>query len=135
MLKFQKIDAKTPIKPSSLPFIMPSLQLLDYAAANSIEHFIQYYVMFSTFNVLMNLIRFFFYNFVTQDNKDTEIKQLRIEVENLHNVLEEVVRFLNRNPKNYDEEKAEFVDESEDEEEQEQEKPEAPPAENEKKDN
>jgi hypothetical protein len=114
---------------------MPSLQLLDYAAANSIEHFIQYYVMFSTFNVLMNLIRFFFYNFVTQDNKDTEIKQLRIEVENLHNVLEEVVRFLNRNPKNYDEEKAEFVDESEDEEEQEQEKPEAPPAENEKKDN
>lgn len=83
----------------------------------------------------MNVVRFFFYNFVSQDHKNKEIKQLRAEVENLHNVLEEVVRFLNRNPKNYDEEKAEFVDESEDEEEQEQEKPEAPPAENEKKDN
>jgi len=81
----------------------------------------------------MNLIRFFFYNFVTQDNKDTEIKQLRAEVENLHNVLEEVVKFLNRNRNNYDEEKADFVDESENE--KEQEKPEAPQAEDEKKDN
>jgi hypothetical protein len=65
--------------------------------------------MFSTFGLLMNLIRFFFYNFVTQDNKDTEIKHLRAEVENLHNVLDEVVRYLNRNKtrENYDEEKAE----------------------------
>ena len=86
---------------------MPSLQLLDYSTANSIEHFIQYYIAFSTFGLLMNLIRFFFYNFVTQENKDTEIKQLRAEVENLHNVLEEVVKFLNRNRNNYDEEKAE----------------------------
>ena len=90
---------------------MPSLQLLDYSTANSIEHFIQYYVMFSTFNVLMNLIRFFFYNFVMPDRKEEEIKQLREEVENLHNVLEEVVRFLNRNKtrENYDEEKAEEI--------------------------
>jgi len=94
---------------------MPSLQLLDYSTANSIEHFIQYYIMFSTFGLLMNLLRFFFYNFLTPDRKDEEIKQLRAEVENLHNVLDEVVRFLNRNPKNYDEEKAEFVDESDDE--------------------
>jgi len=93
--------------------------------------------MFSTMGLLMNIVRFFFYNFVTQDNKDTEIKQLRAEVENLHNVLDEVVRFLNRNRNNYDEEKAEFVDESEDEEEKEKKEsvPPAPPAENEKKDN
>ena len=86
---------------------MPSLQLLDYSTANSIEHFIQYYVMFSTFGLLMNAVRFFYYNFVTPDRKDEEIKQLRAEVENLHNVLEEVVKFLNRNRNNYDEEKAE----------------------------
>ena len=57
----------------------------------------------------MNVVRFFFYNFVKQDNKDTEIKHLRAEVENLHNVLDEVVRYLNRNKtrENYDEEKAE----------------------------
>ena len=85
----------------------------------------------------MNAVRFFFYNFITPDRKDEEIKQLREEVENLTNVLEEVVRFLNRNPKNYDEEKAEFVDESEEddenEQEKEQEKPEPPQAEDEKK--
>ena len=70
----------------------------------------------------MNIVRFFFYNFVTQDNKDTEIKQLRAEVENLHNVLEEVVMFLNRNKtrENYDTEKAEFVNESDDEEKEKQ---------------
>lgn len=57
----------------------------------------------------MNLIRFFFYNFITPDKKDEEIKQLRAEVENLTNVLDEVVKFLNRNKtrENYDEEKAE----------------------------
>jgi hypothetical protein len=82
----------------------------------------------------MNAVRFFFYNFVKQDNKDAEIKQLREEVENLTNVLEEVVKHLNRTrtDENYDTEKAEFVDESE-EEEQEQEKPEVPQAEDEKK--
>jgi hypothetical protein len=106
---------------------MPSLQLLDYSTANSIEHFIQYYIFFSTVGLLMNAVRFFFYNFVTQDNKDAEIKQLRAEVENLHNVLEQVVKYLNRNRENYDEEKADFVDESDDEE-KEQEKPEAAPA-------
>ena len=111
---------------------MPSLQLLDYSTANSIEHFIQYYVMFSTFNILMNLIRFFFYNFVSQDNKTEEIRQLKEEVENLHNVLEEVVKFLNRNRNNYDEEKAEFVEESDEEED---EKEPAKPAAEEKKDN
>ena len=92
---------------------MPSLQLLDYSTANSIEHFVQYYVMFSTFSVLLNIIRFVFYNFFTQDNKDTEVKQLRAEVENLQNVLEEVVKYLNRNRENYDEEKTEFVDPAE----------------------
>ena len=89
--------------------------------------------MFSTFNVLMNIVRFFFYNFVSQDNKTEEIRQLKEEVENLHNVLEEVVKFLNRNRKTYDEEKAEFVEES-DEEEEEKEPAPAVPAE-EKKDN
>jgi len=80
----------------------------------------------------MNVVRFFFYNFITQDNKDTEIKQLREEVENLTNVLEEVVKHLNRTrtSENYDTEKAEFVDESEDEME---EKPTTPAEE--KKDN
>jgi hypothetical protein len=114
---------------------LPSLHLLDYSTAKSIENFIQYYVMFSTFGLLMNAVRFFFYNFVKQDNKDTEIKQLREEVENLTNVLEEVVKHLNRTrtSENYDTEKAEFVDESDDEEEKEQEKPEAPQAEDEKK--
>jgi hypothetical protein len=116
---------------------LPSLHLLDYLTANSIEHFIQYYTFFSTVGLLMNAVRFFFYNFITPDRKDEEIKQLREEVENLTNVLEEVVRFLNRNPKNYDEEKAEFVDESEEddenEQEKEQEKPEPPQAEDEKK--
>lgn len=89
--------------------------------------------MFSTFNVLMNIVRFFFYNFVSQDNKTEEVRQLKEEVENLHNVLEEVVKFLNRNRKTYDEEKAEFVEES-DEEEEEKEPAPAVPAE-EKKDN
>ena len=79
----------------------------------------------------MNLIRFFFYNFVTQDHKTEEISQLRAEVENLHNVLEEVVKHLNRNRKNYDEEKAEFVEESDEEEKEEA----AKPASEEKKDN
>ena len=80
----------------------------------------------------MNVVRFFFYNFITQDNKDTEIKQLREEVENLTNVLEEVVKHLNRTrtSENYDTEKAEFVDESDDEME---EKPTTPAEE--KKDN
>jgi len=86
----------------------------------------------------MNAVRFFYYNFVTPDRKDEEISQLRAEVENLTNVLEEVVKHLNRTrtSENYDTEKAEFVDESEEEEqeqEQEQEKPEAPQAEDEKK--
>ena len=82
----------------------------------------------------MNAVRFFFYNFVKQDNKDTEIQQLREEVENLTNVLEEVVKHLNRTrtSENYDTEKAEFVDESEDETD-EKEKPAAPAEE--KKDN
>ena len=71
--------------------------------------------MFSTFALLMNVIRFFFYNCFTPDRKDEEIRQLREEVENLHNVLEEVVKYLNRNRENYDEEKAEFVDEEEEE--------------------
>ena len=137
LLKFQKIERQPVHKFIITSPTMPSLQLLDYSTANSIEHFIQYYIMFSTMGLLMNIVRFFFYNFVTQDNKDTEIKQLRAEVENLHNVLDEVVRFLNRNRNNYDEEKAEFVDESEDEEEKEKKEsvPPAPPAENEKKDN
>ena len=137
LLKFQKIERQPPHKFILTYPTMPSLQLLDYSTANSIEHFIQYYIMFSTMGLLMNIVRFFFYNFVTQDNKDTEIKQLRAEVENLHNVLEEVVKFLNRNRNNYDEEKADFVDESENEneQEQEQEKPDAPHAEDEKKDN
>jgi oligoendopeptidase F len=86
---------------------MPSLQLLDYSTANSIEHFIQYYTFFSTVGLLMNIVRFFFYNFVSRDNKTEEVRQLKEEVENLHNVLEEVVKFLNRNRNNYDEEKAE----------------------------
>ena len=118
---------------------MPSLQLLDYSTANSIEHFIQYYTFFSTVGLLMNLVRFFFYNFVSHDNKTEEVRQLKEEVENLHNVLEEVVKFLNRNRKTYDEEKAEFVEESDEEEEDEKEdeKESAPaaPAEDEKKDN
>ena len=88
--------------------------------------------MFSTFSVLLNIIRFVFYNFFTQDNKDTEIKQLRAEVENLHNVLEEVVKFLNRNRNNYDEEKAE---ELWSDDEKEKEKEEAQPPTEEKKDN
>jgi hypothetical protein len=109
LLKFQKIERQPPHKFILTYPTMPSLQLLDYSTANSIEHFIQYYIMFSTMGLLMNIVRFFFYNFVTQDNKDTEIKQLRAEVENLHNVLDEVVRYLNRNKtrENYDEEKAE----------------------------
>jgi len=75
--------------------------------------------MFSTFSVLLNIIRFVFYNFFTQDNKDTEIKQLRAEVENLQNILEEVVKYLNRNHENYDEEKADFVDKNEEKEKEE----------------
>jgi hypothetical protein len=115
---------------------LPSLHLLDYSTAKSIENFIQYYVMFSTFGLLMNAVRFFFYNFVTPDKKNDEIHQLREEVENLTNVLEEVVKHLNRTrtSENYDTEKADFVDESEEQEqEQEQEQPEAPQAEDEKK--
>jgi hypothetical protein len=109
---------------------LPSLHPLDYYTANSIEHFIQYYTFFSAVGLLMNVVRFFFYNFITQDNKDTEIKQLREEVENLTNVLEEVVRHLNRTrtSENYDTEKAEFVDETEEEEEKMQEKPDEAPA-------
>ena len=83
----------------------------------------------------MNVVRFFFYNFVSHDNKTEEVRQLKEEVENLHNVLEEVVKFLNRNCKTYDEEKAEFVEESdEDEDEKEPAEP-AEPAEDQKKDN
>jgi hypothetical protein len=112
---------------------LPSLQLLDYSTAKSIENFIQYYVMFSTFGLLMNAVRFFFYNFVTPDKKNDEIHQLREEVENLTNVLEEVVKHLNRTrtSENYDEEKAEELW-SDDEKADEKEKP--APAE-EKKDN
>ena len=85
--------------------------------------------------LLMNIVRFFFYNFFTPDRKDEEIRQLRAEVENLHNVLEEVVKYLNRDKtrENYDTEKAEFVDESEDEEDEKEKT--AQPAEDEKKDN
>ena len=102
--------------------------MLTCSISSSVEQLIQYYVMFSTFNVLMNIVRFFFYNFVSQDNKTEEVRQLKEEVENLHNVLEEVVKFLNRNRNNYDEEKAEFVEESDEEEA-------AKPAAEEKKDN
>ena len=113
--------------------------MLTCSISSSVEQLIQYYVMFSTFNVLMNIIRFFFYNFVSRDNKTEEVRHLKEEVENLHNVLEEVVKFLNRNRKTYDEEKAEFVEESDEEEEDEKEdeKESAPaaPAEDEKKDN
>jgi hypothetical protein len=112
---------------------LPSLHLLDYSTANSIERFIQYYTFFSTVGLLMNAIRFFFYNFITPDRKEEEIKQLREEVENLTNVLEEVVKHLNRTrtSENYDEEKAEELW-SDDEKADEKEKP--APAE-EKKDN
>jgi len=75
----------------------------------------------------MNIVRFFFYNFVTHENKDAQIRHLKEEVENLTNVLEEVVKYLNRNRNNYDEEKAEFVDETEEEKEM-QEKPDEAPA-------
>lgn len=137
MLKFQKIERQPPHKfiltYPTMPSLssLPSLHLLDYLTANSIEHFIQYYTFFSTVGLLMNAVRFFFYNFVKQDNKDTEIQQLREEVENLTNVLEEVVKHLNRTrtSENYDEEKAEELW-SDDEKE---EKPAAPAEE--KKDN
>lgn len=94
--------------------------------------------MFSTFGLLMNVVRFFFYNFVSHDNKTEEVRQLKEEVENLHNVLEEVVKHLNRNRKTYDEERAEFVEESDEEEDEEDEKEPAEPAkpaEDQKKDN
>ena len=112
---------------------LPSLQLLDYSTANSIEHFIQVYTLFSTVGLLMNVVRFFFYNFFTPDKKNDEIHRLREEVENLHNVLDEVVKYLNRTrtSENYDEEKAEELW-SDDEKADEKEKP--VPAE-EKKDN
>jgi len=64
--------------------------------------------MFSTMSLCMNILRFYFYNFVS-DNKNDKIRDLKDQVENLHNILEEVVRFLNRKPETYDEEKAEFV--------------------------
>ena len=95
---------------------MQSLQLLDYSTANSIERFIQYYTFFSTIGLLMSVLRFFFYNFFTPDNKDMDMDNLRTEVENLQNVLEEVVKHLNRNRNNYDEEKADFVDAEEEDE-------------------
>jgi len=140
LLKFQKIERQPPHKfiltYPTMPSLssLPSLHLLDYSTANSIEHFIQYYTFFSTVGLLMNAVRFFYYNFVTPDRKDEEIKQLRAEVENLTNVLEEVVKHLNRTrtSENYDTEKADFVDESEDEMD-EKEKPAAPAEE--KKDN
>jgi len=118
---------------------MPSLQLLDYSTANSIEHFIQVYTFFSSVGLLTNVVRFLFYNFFTPDRKDEEINQLRAEVENLTNVLEEVVRHLNRTrtSENYDTEKAEFVDESEDDKDEKDENDEkmkpAVPTEDEKK--
>ena len=114
---------------------LPSLHLLDYSTANSIERFIQYYIAFSTFSAFLNVLRFFYYNFFTPDKKDEEIKQLRAEVENLTNVLDEVVKFLNRTrtSENYDEEKAEELW-SDDEKVEKKEAQAAPPAE-EKKDN
>jgi len=81
----------------------------------------------------MNIVRFFFYNFVTHENKDAQIRHLKEEVENLNNVLEEVVKYLNRNRNNYDEEKAEFVDETEEEKEVQEKPDEAPQADDEKK--
>jgi peptidoglycan hydrolase CwlO-like protein len=92
---------------------MPSLQLLDYSTANSIEHFIQYYTFFSTVSMLLNVVRFLYCNFFKSDKKDEEIHQLKEQIDNLQNVLEEVVKHLNRTNKNYDEEKAEFVEKDE----------------------
>ena len=88
---------------------MPSLN--DYATANSIEHFIQYYTFFSTVALLLNAIRFFFYIFIKSDSSQDEIKDLKEQVENLNNILEEVIKHVTRDQTNYDEEKAEFVEE------------------------
>jgi len=120
-LKFQsktgkKLSAKMHPNSSILSPTMQSLQLLDYSTANSIERFIQYYTFFSTIGLLMSVLRFFFYNFFTPDNKDMDMDNLRTDVENLQNILEEVVKHLNRNRNNYDEEKADFVDAEEEDE-------------------
>ena len=89
--------------------IMPSLPMIDFNSAIAIERLVYYYVMFSTLNMLVTIIRFFYETCFSPD-KDHEIRELKAEVENLHNILEEVITFVTRNRNNYDEEKAEFVE-------------------------
>lgn len=68
---------------------------LDFSnIAYAINNFTEYYIMLTSIALFINIVRFYFYNFVT-DNRNTQIRELKTEVENMHGVLAEVVRFLN----------------------------------------
>ena len=103
----------------------PSLiGLHDYVTATAIENVLQYYVFFAVAGLLLNLARFFHSNVLTLDRKDEEVQTLKAQVENLHNVLEEVIKILNSRRQTYNEEKVveeteEVIEESEDEKEEE----------------
>jgi hypothetical protein len=88
----------------------PIPPITDYLTAHAINNFTECYVILAILGLVVNMIRFFFYNCQKSNDAHNKIKDLNEQIDNLHNVLEEVVNHLNRTNKNYDEEKAEFVD-------------------------
>jgi len=99
---------------------------LDFSnIAYAINNFTEYYIMLTSIALFINIVRFYFYNFVS-DNRNSQIRELKIQVENMHGVLAEVVRFLNNSK--YANAKAE-EDEKPEEDEDDNEKPEPEEAE------
>ena len=98
-----------------MPAIPP---VTDYLTAHAIHNFTEYYVIFATLGLLIHLLRFFFYNYLKSDNHQEEVSDLKEQIENLNNVLEAVIKHVTRDQTNYDEEKAEFVEETKDEKEE-----------------
>ena len=92
---------------------------LDFSnIAYAVNNFTEYYIMLTSIALFINIVRFYFYNFVS-DNRNSQIRELKIQVENMHGVLAEVVRFLNNSK--YANAKAD--EDEEDEEDNEKEEP------------
>lgn len=81
----------------------------DISISQNINNLANYYIVFSTIGVLINIIQFLFHNFFVPERNDSEVRQLRDQVDNLHTILEEVVKFVNRGSDMYAEEQNNYV--------------------------
>ena len=91
-----------------MPAIPP---FTDYLTAQAIHSFTEYYVIFAIIGLVTNVLRFIFYNFMKSNNHQEEVSDLKEQIENLHNVLEAVIKHVTRDETQDDTEKADATQE------------------------